>query len=164
MNGTSSDCLFKEPYYIRVTVPRLLWEWEPSGAGGWGDDGQGKFSHAQDPTLGTTAHFQVTHKTSTGLKVGERKGVSSTYFFLSLSPRANICCMPTLVSCPANTPPWGGGGERREWKPLTACPTQPRENHVSSAGHFPELASIAHLQCGLLVLRVERRMWFWATC
>lgn len=42
MNGTSSDCLFKEPYYIRVTVPRLPWEWEPSGAGGWGDDGQGK--------------------------------------------------------------------------------------------------------------------------
>lgn len=40
----------------------------------------------------------MTHKTSSGLKAGERKGFSSTYFFRSFSPSENICCMPTWVS------------------------------------------------------------------
>lgn len=47
----------------------------------------------------------MTHKTSSGLKAGERKGVSSTYFFRSFSPSENICCMPTWVNWPAYMPP-----------------------------------------------------------
>lgn len=68
---TSNDLLSPGSYSIRVTAPKLPWARVGTL---WGGEA-GPFP--QDPKLRVMSLFQVTHKTSCGLKAGDRKGTSS---------------------------------------------------------------------------------------
>lgn len=98
---------------------------------------QDRYPHAQDLKLSATSLFKWLTRPPVGWRlVKERECLPHSSSSVSL-PRQTSAACPPWSAAQQTCPPKVGKKEKEEWKHLTACWTQPRENHPTFAVGLP---------------------------
>ena len=135
----------------------LGWEWEPHRGSGQ------VFSHLR-PDTGCYTPFSSDSQNLQWVEVWRKKGDVLHVVLPQPLPEGKHLLHAHLGQLSSKHAPLRHGrGEKNEEISQPAKEPQPRADHHSSARRFREQESIAHLQRGLMVLRVKRRVWFRAT-